>query len=505
MKQSRKRLLAALACAAMLLTGCQSGKGVAVHSTLPPPEAAAVVPQNDTQQTAEQTVLLYLPSRDSLRLAAVPETAHLSISRHSAESLCQLLFAHPGNEQVSPLGADVQLSGTQPVEVSGEVATVSLAASALRLSHEELFTVCQAIANTLCQFGDVQYVNVLINGVQPGLDVAAKLPAGCFQENTRDDLNTLWNRAAAGKTASRHTITAALYYPAAGARGVVSEARALSFDGLEEAQVLRTLLSALYEGPHSLQGLPRYPDFSEFIVKEPAVIDDSGTKRAVLYFDTALNAAIIENGITRSVMVASLVYTITTFMPGVQAVEIHIGEETIMSLTPSATFTGAGETIAFENGWMKRSDFSGFLLSDCVLYFANGDGKLQKVYRMVPFHESRNVRTVINQLMLSSQPNDSVEKLGAVLPEGLRDADLIGVAFAEQTLILNFSGNLKTLCEGMDADRERRMIYAIVNSLCELQGVKQVQLLVDGSQPESLAGTIYLPGKFFSNPDIVSP
>lgn len=504
MKRYTGRKMLCLMMAVVCLAGCSAREDAGAQVTLPPPAAPLLSPQNDVNQSSEQTVLLYLPALDGTRLSAVPAPASLSISRHSAEKLCQLLFDAPGNGAVSPLPEDVQLSGTQPVEVSGDVATVSLAASALRLSHEELFVVCQAIANTLCQFGDVQYVNVLINGVQPGLDVAATLPAGCFQENTRDDLATLWNRAASGKTASRHTVAAALYYPAAGARGVVCEARPLSFDSLEEGDMLRTLLAALHAGPVSLQGLPSFPDFQEYLAAPPQVSHENGSRRAVLHFDTALNAAIIENGITRSVMVASLVYTITTFMPGVEGVEIRIGEETITSLTPSATYTGAGETITFDHALMRRGDFAPFLLDGCTLYFANGEGKLCPVTRMVPFYESRNVRSIINQLIRGSQAYDSREKLQPVLPEGLRDADLIGVAFSGDTLVLNFSEKLMELCQGMDQAAEGCMIYAMVNSLCALQGVKRVQFLVNGAQPETLAGYMYLPGSFFPNQDLVA-
>ena len=46
-------------------------------------------------------------------------------------------------------------AGKDAVEVSGTVATVNLDASALALSSEQFFTVSQALANTLCQFGDM--------------------------------------------------------------------------------------------------------------------------------------------------------------------------------------------------------------------------------------------------------------------------------------------------------------------------------------------------------------
>ena len=492
-----------LLCLVMVLGGCATKGVVTEQAVLPspqPPEA----PYNDSRQDVKRTVLLYLPSAGGEKLVTVPVEAELSVSRHPAEALCRLLYTYPGNEYAAAFSPDVALSGVHPVEVSGNTATVILSAGALRLNHEELFLVCQATANTLGQLEDIQYVNVLINGVQPGLDLAATQPAGCYQPVAQLETSAQWSRAVSGKNASRQTISAAVYYPAAGARGIVCEARPLSFGSLEYTDVLQTLLAALSEGPEALQGIPRYPDFSLYLSQEPAVVEENGTKRVVLYFDASLNGAIIEHGITRSVMAASLVYTFTTFIPGVEGVEIHIGDEMITSLTPTATLTGAGETIVFENGLMKRSALSGFLLSGCTLYFAGEDGKLHRVTRMVPCYENRNVRFVIGQLMKGSQDYDSVEKLQPVLPAGLRDADLIGVSMEGDTLVLHFSENLMTLCGGMDETRERNMIYAMVNTLCELPQVKKVRFLINGQQPQTLAGALYLPGSCLPNRDILS-
>lgn len=504
MKQYGYRLAALLLCLSFLLTGCAGKEMPAAQMTLPPAQEPRLVPLNDSMQQERRTVLYYLPSQDGIRLTAVPGTAELSVSRHSAQTLSQLLLSHEGAEGVLPLPAEAVLSETEAVEVSGHVVTVNLAASALRLSHEELFTVGQALANTLCQMDGIQYVNVLVNHVQPGLDVAATVPAGCFRENTRDDLNTLWSRASAGKKAQRLTAAAALYFPAAGARGVVCEAQEMSFTDLTPSGMMNTLLEALHAGPRTLKGLPAYPDFSQYLVEDPFVTEINGTRRAVLRFDGAFNGAIIERGITRSVMVASLVYTLCTFMPGVDGVEMYIGDEKITSLTPSGTYTGAGETIQFDDGLMQRSDFSSFLLSFCQLYFADGQGRLKNVTRSVPFYESRNVRQIINQLSRGSQPYDSTENLNGVLPEGFRDADLIGVALDGDTLILNFSRQFAMLCEDMDAEAEKQMVYGLVNTLCHLEGVKKVQLLVEGTQPDHLAGHLYLPGVFLPNADIVT-
>jgi hypothetical protein len=48
------------------------------------------------------------------------------------------------------------------------------------------------------------------------------------------------------------------------------------------------------------------------------------------------------------------------------------------------------------------------------------------------------------------------------------------------------------------------MIYAIVNTLCESPVVSRVRFYVNGVQPETLAGVIYLPGEFLPSPGLVN-
>ena len=506
MKRKRIRL-ACLFLACLLLCGCAANESAAAPQiTLPPVRGTRAAPENDARQTYEQTVMLYLPSLDGTQLLAVPQTATLSASRHSARTLCEMLLSHPGNEITAPVGGSVSLAlaETDAVEVSGQVATVSLAASALRLTHEQLFTVGQALANTLCQFGDLQYVNVLVSGAQPGMNIAATLPAGSFQRNSREDLGTLWGRASAPLGNSRRSFAVTLYYPAPSGKGVLSEARTLSFAFQDLSSMALTLLDALSAGADYLPSVPKCPEFRSLLREPPTIEDTGGVRRLVLRFTDKLNSALIDAGITRSVMMASMVFTLTTFLPGIEGIEVRIGDERINSLTPSGTYSGAGELIAFQDGLMRRRDFSGFLLAECVLYFADANGRLQRVYRPVPFYEAGSARALVEQLMLGPQSFDSQTGLAAVLPADLRPADLLGVALEDSVLLLNFSPRLTSLAEDFGLDEEKRMIYAMVNTLCELSGVKRVAFYVQGAQPETLAGTVYLPGDFLPNLDLLA-
>lgn len=506
MKNRRLGCLACLLCLCLALTGCMPNDvSPAASITLAPAIRAYEAPENDSQQGYEQTVLLYLPSLDGTQLIAVPQTASLSAARPAAQTLCEMLLRFPGGETTAPVGGEVTLtlSGTDAVEVSGQVATVSLSASALRLSHEQLFTLGQALANTLCQLGDVQYVNVLIAGSQPGLNVAATLPAGSFQANTREDLSALWARASTPSASGRRSFSATLYYPAPSGKGVLCEGRTLSFSAQDLPGMAATLLDALSAGAERLPNTPRCPDLKAMLQSGITLTENGGSRRLSLHFREDLNAALIQAGITRSVMMAALTDTLTTFLPGIEGIEVTIGDEKITSVTPSGTYLGAGETITFTDGLMRRRDFVPFLLTECNLYFANPQGGLTEVSRPVPFYEVYSARSLLQQMILGPQPFDSRTGLSPVLPGELRSADLLGVGLAGNTLLMNFSARLPDLCVDFSNGEERLMVYALVNTMCHLPGVKKVALFIQGDQPDTLAGSLYLPGDFLPNDDLV--
>ena len=148
---------------------------------------------------------------------------------------------------------------------------------------------------------------------------------------------------------------------------------------------------------------------------------------------------------------------------------------------------------------MQRKSFIPFLLAYSSLYFANAQGKLVQSARPVPYYEAHNIRAMIGQLMQGPQSHDSVNGLARTLPQGLRDADLLGVSLEKDTLVLNFSHQLINLCQNLPAQEEQLMVYSLVNTLCELPGVKRVAFFIMGEQPETFAGSVFLPGDFLPN------
>ena len=514
MKKNWKKRCALLLClSTAVLHGCTSGITALNHETgvtLPPTAVSWKAPTGDTNQELSQSVLLYVPDITGTRLIAQPDRISYSAARHPAEATLRQLFSFAGSSVATALTQDIalQLSTVNPVEISGDTATVNLGANALTLPHSELYVVCQAIANTLCQWGDIKYVNVLVSSAQPGLDVGASVPAGCFTQNLSDTIDTLssYAQSLSQSSADRRFSTAAtLYYPTYSGKGILAETRVLNFASRDKTTLIETLLDALSSGAQLLKGVPAVPMLASYLNEEPRVQDVavSGGQQAALYFRASFNDALISAGIPRSVMMASLVYTITTFVPGISGVTVYIGDELVSAIVPSGIYEGAGESINFEGGLMRRSSFSSFLLSQVTLYFADGSDKLAATQRPVPYYQARSVRYLLNCLMEGPQPYDSAGGLRGVTPLELKDADVLGVAVNERRALLNFSQGFMSACQGYDETQEKLLIYAMVNTLTELPYINTAALFIAGAQPDSLCGYMYLPGEFMRNMALV--
>lgn len=498
----------------LLLTGCQSGVPVAYEPAAELPQAPSVydAPFGDAAMEYEAQATLFLPRRDGTRLIALQEMLTFSTARHGAETVVRALLKHPGSETAAPLGGNVALTltGNNPVEVSGDVCTVNLGPSCRQLDAEEFYGVCQAIANTLTEFEDIQYVNILASGSQVSLDVYGTLPVATMTRRTGDDLDTIWNQASLSMldpgvdpAAQRLTLPMTLYFPTQGGIGILPEVRTITFSGQTPALMAQGLLAALEQGAQYLEGVPSLPRLTELLTQSPMVENQAsgGGRVATLQFDSSLNEALLECDVTRSAMMASLTYTLTTCLPELTAVKVRIGDEWIQSVTPISFYTEQ-VPIEFGDGLQRRGDFAAMLMGYAQIYFADGS-RLREASRLVPCYEIQNPRYLLTQLMLGSQTYDSPSRLTSVVPEGLSDADILGFAVQGDTLLCHLSDGFWQACKEMNEEEERLMAYAMVNTLCASRQIRRVRFYFGGSQQDGWSGGVYWRGEFMKNPGIV--
>ena len=110
-----------------------------------------------------------------------------------------------------------------------------------------------------------------------------------------------------------------------------------------------------------------------------------------------------------------------------------------------------------------------------TLYFPTGRGTLTGEERRLTVYEGETVAQAVVKA-LAERPMDSYAGSEQLLPEGFAVLD---TKVEDGTCYLNLAGSVTALLPEDNAEQEQ-MIQGLVDSLCSLEDVSQVQLMVDG-------------------------
>ena len=110
-----------------------------------------------------------------------------------------------------------------------------------------------------------------------------------------------------------------------------------------------------------------------------------------------------------------------------------------------------------------------------TLYFPTGRGTLTGEERRLTVYEGETVAQAVVKA-LAERPMDSYAGSEQLLPEGFAVLD---TKVEDGTCYLNLAGSVTALLPEDSTDQER-MIQGLVDSLCSLEDVSQVQLMVEG-------------------------
>ncbi|MCI5957085.1 MAG: GerMN domain-containing protein [Clostridiales bacterium] len=514
MADKRTALAALLAVACVILCSCaSSGLPVAedVPSvTLPPASVSFVAPIGDAALEYTAPAYFYLPAHDGLQLIAVNAEAAFSPTRPDAESLVRALLAYAGDGTASAVGGEVRLSlyGANPVEVSRDVVTVNLAANALQLGREALYLACQSITNTLTSLPQINYVNFLVADKPVGLDIANLLPMGAFTRTASQDIPSVYNQLLARRSDSADggeqkplSANVTLYFPLTRTDGMISEVHTLTFSDQSFSNMIVTILRELALGPRGEIVSPALPLLADLLTAQPVIVssDEAGGSVIQLEFAYNLDDMLDAYGVTRAQAMASLCYTLCTFFPNVSGISVAINDTPIDAQTLQEDME---VSIAYHENVFLRSDFSAMLYDYCTLFLADAEQeKLRQVQRPIHYARCNDPRTLLTQLSLGPQPGDTVDSLAAVMPDGtLPDTTVLGIALADDTLLVNFSPAFEQVGEGMGEQEERMLAYSIVNTLSAATPATSVCFFLSGSQFDGFSGKIYWPGLFYPLP-----
>ena len=217
---------------------------------------------------------------------------------------------------------------------------------------------------------------------------------------------------------------------------------------------------------------------------EPQVREDPEDGMVLTIFLEAPKHEAIDND-ARYMLAASIVSTMQSNITEIDAVRVFINSQPAISTS-----------------LMKESDFDGILGNIATLYFPNPEMTyLIPVNRAMSQNDYRKPGSRINELISGLLANETDSAVN-IFPEGITGEDLNSVSVSGGVAYIDFALKLSVLCD-YDAAHERMLMYAIVNTLTELNSIKRVQILIDGEASDSLCGHLSISEPLLPNPGIV--
>ncbi len=452
----------------------------------------------ETRGVRRTEAVIYYKALDGTELTAVRRTLEVPEGETVVQAALEELLSPRGTSNVvSVAPGDAEILG---IETARGFVTVNLSVDIASIqSDQELLMMIAAISNTLLSLSGVTGVNVLIDsrqesafGLPTGVTTASEgdvtVLAAQYQVEEERFLGT-------EESAVELTRTVALYFPSVNGQWVLPELRRVSF---QDADYAAQLLDELIAGS---SGGSAYASFLSggvsVLAAEPQLYVTSAGERVLdVYLTGALRDFLILQGISEWQMAAAIALTMTTFIPELDAVSIYIDGTALTQLNVR------GNLRSFSDGLLRRADFAPYIGGVAPIYFSDGQGGLIKVERAMSARRAQSAYSLILQLI--SGPSSSETGAHAVMPLGATADDLLGVSIADGVAAVNFSANFYRLCQTLDAADERTLVYAIVNTLCEMPDVNAVSILIEGERVETLANDIYLKSDLMPNPGMVN-
>ena len=272
-----------------------------------------------------------------------------------------------------------------------------------------------------------------------------------------------------------------IYYLKSDKAGIVPIA--YTFQSDDTAEMVEEAINELAESPDDIDYINTIP--SEVEAKSWEINDGNLSLYLVGGYDSL-------DTYTEILVRAAIVKTLVQ-IDGVESVSIYVNDAPLADSNGDSIGAMTADTFIEDFGQETDS----LLHTELTLYFASADG-VSTVPEKREVYYSRNVtleKLVIDQLLKGPE----TEGLLSALPSGSK---LNSITVSENGVcIVNFDGAIETAVSGIT---ENVTVYSIVNSLTELDNIKQVQILVNGETPHLSNTDMDLTKAISRNEDIIN-
>lgn len=491
MIRSNRRILSAFLALALVLclTSCASQSASkntstdAARMTLPLKEQnAPQAPYGDARDSEVYRASIYYASGDGS--VSVPSTRVLWLNSQSTIEyrLAEELMKVPGGDAYSVVSKGSRIASA---ESSGGIVTVNVL-PASSMTAPEIRTLAEAMVRTLTELDGVSSVNLLLHGRAASVYC---LPLGLIHKTA--DISALFDESLHfNKAEDTPLVRRAIgYFPSKDETCVLPMEITVHYNPADPAEAVLRALQTTPASGEAVSGVPACETMFER--KSHYEILPGGDRILYVHLTNDALLALNQSGHNRHMYLASIVLSLTTFLPETDGVVITIGGKTITEVPLSN-----GTTRTFSSGIMKREHFAPYIGKNITLYFANENNMLVPETRALPLSEADSARARICELI--EGPSDP--SLLPVFPNGMKSSDILGVQISGSVASVNLSANVYSLAQSFTRSEEELFVYSLVNTLSELRGVSGVRLYFNGLTGSVLTHNVYLEGVLLKNP-----
>jgi len=468
-----KRAVSLIIAGAFLLTGCASIVKEDAKQTEYASNLAQVYQQVDLSPAIEKTPALYFLNADATTLVAETRSITIEQNTRPERQVVEELLKGPADENLLPVAAGVELDS---IETMYNVVNINLSASQEK-SEDQIFTLCLALANTLSEFLNVNYVNVCVNGRAAGYQGE---PVGALTKNQGVIADEIARQAQHATTAEIPTV---LYFLDNSEKYLVPEVRSVQYEG---GNYVSKIIEELANGPEEMYFYRQSVDSSIRVMGEP-VIETDALGENILVIDLNKSPVVFTQGFEdgESLATASIVYSLLGFFPNADKIR----------------FTVNGVQVS--DKVYSKEEFKSYIGATVRLYFPNADStKLMAVDRTISQGIASFPSTIVNELISGPAETDSSD-LWPAFPDGVSPKDVKEVYIANDIVVVDFNSSILDKLKNMSSEDETLMIYSIINSLTYLTDIRLVQFLVDGKRTQYISNTIDVRDPMMKNPGII--
>lgn len=389
------------------------------------------------------------------------------------------LLENPNSPELMALPSGLTL---EKIETLPDIINVYLN-SANAITPDDFITLKFAIAATLSDFTNKKYVNVFINDKQ--LPYLNNLPTGVFQKAINavaEERISLIDKS----IANNPELYATLYFLDTSEKYLLPEVRRLVF---QDTEYVKTLFNQLISGPEDSYDHKSSLNNSIELLNYSIETDDD-TGRSILILNLSGNPQIKSEKITdeegNDLAKAAITYTMMDFIPNIDGVKIQTGD----NITDGIVYT--------------KKSFGDILGTNLNMYLPSGSSAtfLTPVERVVNENISNNLKSVMGELIKGPLNTDSTQSKPAI-PGGITLEDINNIYMANNTAVIDFNNSILDKTKNLSREAEFVMIFSIINTFTNFDGIKNVQFLINGERVDYINnGWINIKNPLIKNPGI---